>query len=68
MSKVSRLVRAGYANGERKLKLRWERAKLAKGQDRLTLNRVIKPVSAAVTKPADRVLPVKGTIHFEPTQ
>lgn len=40
MSKVSRLVQAGFANGERKLKQRWERAKAAKGQDRLALKRV----------------------------
>jgi len=39
MSKVSRSVQAGFANGERKLKQRWERAKAAKGQDRMGLNR-----------------------------
>ncbi len=49
MSKVSRSVQAGFANGERKLKQRWERAKEAKSEDQLSLVRKrlqqIKPLS-----------------------
>jgi hypothetical protein len=51
MSKVSRSVQAGFANGERRLKQRWERAKAAKGQDRLALKRAkSKPTTLLTTK------------------